>query len=123
MDLLVGLMIFATISIALLGMWGAYYRMMGKGRNTLVATNLAQDVMEKQIALGWQAQSVPPPNTITMEETIDSTVRTEVYNYWIDVVDNDPLNVGLKTVKVHVSWVDNTGQHEVLVVTGLYWGS
>lgn len=126
LELVIGLMIFSTVSIALLGVWSSYYQMMGKSRSLLVATNLAQHIMEQQIALGWQSMDVPagPGTILTMEQAVEGEITRVDYQYSVEVTDNSaPGSIGLKQVVVFVSWKDSSGRREVRAETMLYWGS
>lgn len=125
LEMMVGLLLFTIIATAFGGVWNAYYQMIGKARSTLVASHLAEDIMEGQLALGWQSVTVNPGpgHQFTMVQVVDGNETEIVYDYWIEVRDlSDPGYIGLKQVVVHVSWNEPSGKREVTCETLLYWG-
>lgn len=124
LEMILALFLFATIAYPLLNVFLNYYRTSGKSRAALVGSHLAEQIMENQLSLGWQAVSnTPPPSVITYitdGEEIPVTYNSDVVV--ADLSDPDPTAVGMKHVVVTVTWTDTTGDRMIELESLLYWG-
>lgn len=121
--------IFATITASMVGVWITYAKATSKGRSLLVATHLAERVMEQQLALGWSAVSLDrdeEERRFVVTQSVDGAESRIAYYYWVDVEDlsdtSDPLNLGLKKIVVTVEWQSPEGSRTVSCESLVYWG-
>jgi Tfp pilus assembly protein PilV len=125
LEMIFAVTLFATIVVALMGVWAMHARAVGRARNTLLASHLGEKVMETCLAQGWQVQPVAPSDSTTIEMTClinDQTVITD-FQYSVEVNDlGDGSDVGLKQVVVRVDWTEPDGQkREVHLETVVFW--
>lgn len=119
------LFLFATIAYPLLSVFANYYRTSGKAQSMLVASHLAEQQMETQLALGWQAIDVAPtPAVVTYIK--NGTEIPVTYTTQVEVNDlsdtGNPLNLGMKQILVTVEWTDTTGDRNLVLESLVYWG-
>lgn len=130
LEVVIAAFLFSTIAVAFLGVWGMQARGLEKARHNLVATMLAEELVEETMAEGYELTRVtegePEPKIINMETeskapdgswsvipvTYTSTRTVEVIG---DLDDDDKL----KMVTVRVTWEDTTKNGEVVLVTYL----
>jgi hypothetical protein len=121
--------LFSTIAVAFLGVWGMQARGLEKSRHSLVATMLAEELVEETMAKGYETTQItegpPEPDEIFMETesrgpsgewtSIPVTYTSERTVAPIGDPDKDKL----KMVTVKVTWDDSTNIGEVVLVTYL----
>ena len=129
--------IFSTVSVAFLGVWGMQARALEKSRHHLLATKIAEQLIEDSMEKGFermaatrgrnQPESADNPETaehiLTMElrspsgewGTVETTYHTSVSVDPVGDVDDDRL----KKVVVSVDWDDSSKVGQVKLVTFL----
>jgi hypothetical protein len=115
LELLVAASIFATVSVALAGVFAYHYRAIGSSRLFLVGQHLARTRMEECIAAGHMRASLfhdagPPPPPVTVEFTIRDEVITTQYTISTSVV---PGPNGHLVATVVVSWPEKNRTRNV----------
>ena len=129
LEVVIGAFLFSTISIAFLGVWGMQARGLEKSRHSLVATMLAEQMVEEAMTEGYERAKVTEgePETDTIDMATESRDRT---GEWSEIkvtystektvsVIGDPDDDKLKLVTVKVRWEDTTRNGEVVLVTYL----
>ena len=116
--------IFAVIVCALMGVWVTHSRAVRHARNTLLATHLAESVMESALAQGWQVQSIPPDPWTCFH--VDSVLNGEKvgadFQYALQVTRNTGARGNqYKLVNVKVTWTENDHEREVNLDTVVTW--
>lgn len=126
LEVVVGAFIFSVATIALVTVWGTHYRAMSKSRNKIVANFLAEGVLERALAEGYNGLS--NGGTVTsqfpMETTLNGTLISLTYDVTTEVQRVGNFNVTpparedkLKKVTVTVAWTDTTGPSTVVLET------
>lgn len=130
--------IFSVISISFLGVWGMQVRGVEKSRHNLVASMLAEEIIEEAMASGYERTPLTAenedldddgePDPLRSEITMETEMRDAqgVWNtipvlYRTEQVVNE---IGtdtdkLKQVIVKVTWDDSTHTGEITLVTYL----
>lgn len=121
--------LFSIISVAFLGVWGMQVRGAEKSRHNLVATLLAEQMIEEVMGQGYEltkesAPEDPPMEPIEVEmESLGAdgvwvTINVS-YQPEIEVKEIGGAGDKLKQVTVRVSWEDTTKTGEVVLETYL----
>jgi Tfp pilus assembly protein PilV len=121
--------IFATISVAFMGVWGMQVRAVEKSRHSLVATMLAEELIEQAMDDGFERTALSKPDdkpldTIEMETEHRgpggnwSTIPVTYYPERA-VTDIGTDEDRLKKVEVTVKWEDSSGGGSIKLVTYL----
>jgi type II secretory pathway pseudopilin PulG len=125
LEVVIAAFLFSTIAVAFLGVWGMQARGLEKSRHKLVATMLAEQIVEEAMAEGYELTRVTEePETSEIEMAIENRNKA---GEWISIpvvyqtervvaeigVDEDKL----KQVIVKVTWEDSTNTGEVTLVT------
>lgn len=133
LEVVVAAFIFSVVSIAFLGVWGQQVRAMEKSRHLMVATFLAEQLIEESRAGGYLQAKLTEESEGPEIEPIIMTTETRNHsdpNVW-DAIEvtyttsrevrqfGDPDNDKLKQVIVKVSWEDTTKTGEVVLETFL----
>ena len=115
--------LFAIVSVALLGIWGMQFRAMSKSQGVLLASFVAEKTMEECVAAGFdRVEDLYPQPPVANNITIDTRSRTGsaglVFTTTVTVAPHpsDPLQ---KTVVVRVAFTDSTGDSSVTYHTAL----
>lgn len=121
--------IFATVTVAFLGVWGMQVRRLEKSRHHLVATMLAEALVETAMEDGFERTPETDPDEIepqpvTMETEIKSpmgewSVIPVVYQTTKVVKTIGEKDDKLKKVEVTVTWEDSAGGGKISLVTYL----
>ncbi len=94
------------------------------GRETLVATYWAEQIMEEKLSQGYTVKEDTGANPPFMAKQIvnDNLVETAFYyrTYVTDPVSTEP-NPGLKVVSVEVAWENGGKWKSIRLVTRLGW--
>ena len=104
LEMMFAVLLFSTVVIALLGVWGTYARAIGKARYNLVATYLGEQVMENCIAAKYaniELFKAKFPQTLNSRAKIRGT---EILTTFTTSVETQDLNPNTKIVKVKVEW-------------------
>lgn len=110
---------FSTISVALLSLWYAHYRLQAQSQHRIVASYLCKQLMEEQLNQPFSSLVSIPRGTrpsITMHSTINDNPRVAVYDYAVTCVDTPET----KDVTVQVFWKEGALEHEVHLETLLF---
>ncbi len=109
--------IFATVAVALLGIWGMQFSALSKSRSMLVASFLVERTMEECLAAGFErVEDLFPQPPVPSLVTIRSRTRSgeTIQQFQVEVLVNahptDPLR---KTIVVTVRFTDKTGDRTV----------
>lgn len=133
LEVTIAAFIFSAVSISFVGVWGQQVRALEKSRHLMVATFLAEELVEESMAKGYnQTKLTPQPEDI---ETDTITMTTETRNAqgvdqwdtinvdytWTREVrlppNSDPDNDKIKQVIVKVNWTDTTKTGEIVLET------
>ena len=126
LEVVVGAFIFSVATIAMVTVWGTHYRAMAKSRNKIVANFLAEAVLERALAEGYNG--LPNSDTTTQPQVMETTLNGTTVDLTFDVT-TDIQRVGnfnvtpparedkLKKVTVTVAWTDTTGPSTVVLET------
>lgn len=126
LEVVIGVLIFATVMIGLTGVWVAHARSVAKSRYHLLATHLAEQLMETCIAQGWSVQPIRmSDNTrVKMKSTINGVELETEFRYEVLVTTEKPTpgQIGIKKARVRVYWDDDTGKdRKVSLTTLIFW--
>ncbi len=104
-EMLLGLFIFTTAFLMIMGVFPTSVRSVKEGRTVLLATHIAQQKMEA-LASGYAGLTVP--STATSTQSLVSVVngQTEVLTFNCSVIVSDG-GTDLKNVRCQVSWTDD----------------
>lgn len=133
LEVIIASFIFSVVSIAFLGVWGQQVRAMEKSRHVMVATFLAEQLVEETMAGGYQQAKLTDPSEGAEAKPITMITMTKnhsnpdqwdeievTYNTTREVlVYGDPKIDKLKQVIVRVTWEDSTKTGEVVLETFL----
>lgn len=110
---------FCSISIALLSLWYAHYRLQAQSQHRLVANYLCKQLMEDQVNQPLSS-IVPIPrgskDKIIVNSTINGRLRTVSYEYAVQVIDTTYT----KDLTVQVFWKEGEIEHEFHLETLLF---
>lgn len=134
LEVIIAAFIFSAVAISFLGVWGQQVRASEKSRHLMVATFLAEELIEESMLRGYEQMKLTdteaglaelPPFTLYhyvrdpksptewIEMAVNYTATREVKQYL------DPDDDKLKQVIVRVKWEDTTKQGEVVLETFL----
>ena len=129
LEVVIGAFLFSTIAVAFLGVWGMQARGLEKSRHSLVATMLAEQMVEEAMAEGYERAKITEgdPETGEIEMATESRSKSGEWStipvrYTTEktvTVIGDPDEDKLKLVTVKVNWEDTTKTGEVVLVTYL----
>ncbi len=135
LEVTIAAFIFSVVSISFLGVWGQQVRVLEKSRHLMVATFLAEELIEESMAKGYgQIKITELPEDIETDKiTMETESRdTQGIDQWSSIpVDytwtrevklvpgSDPDLDRIKQVIVKVQWVDTTKTGEVILETFL----
>lgn len=119
LEVVVAMLIFSTVTIAFLGAWSYHVRASEKSRHYLVASFLAESLIEKAISQGYNGLEVKPEEgEARMKITARGTETEVVYKTFQNVTEIGDLSVDrLKSVVVVVTWEDSNKTGEVRLET------
>lgn len=125
LEMIFAVTLFATVVVALMGVWAMHARAVGRARNTLLAGHLAERVMEQALSQGWQVKPIPASDATRMDMTSilngERVVNSFQYSVDVDSLGNG-TDIGLKQVRVVVKWTEADQQsREVDLDTIIYW--
>ncbi len=133
LEVIVAAFIFSAVSVAFLGVWGQQVRALEKSRHVMVATFLAEQLIEETMAGGYpQAKLTDPSEGPELKPIVMTTETRNPSNpdQWDEIEVTyttsreirqylDPSDDKLKQVIVKVSWEDTTKTGEVVLETFL----
>lgn len=130
LEVVIAAFLFSTISVAFLGVWGMQARGLEKSRHSLVATMLAEQMVEEAMAEGYELVKVTEEEEAEPKVIEMGTESRSPTGEWVEIkakyttsrsvklvgdLDDDKL----KLVTVKVTWEDSTKTGEVVLVTYL----
>lgn len=135
LEVMIAAFLFSVVAVAFLGVWGQQVRGLEKSRHVLVATFLAEELIEESMAGGYPRAKLTKPGeepetqeiimaTETRSPTnpdewneipVTYTATREVYEH----PDLDPSVNKVKQIIVKVKWEDTTKTGEVVLETFL----
>lgn len=123
LEMMIAITLFGGVVISLMGVWVIHTRAIEKSQDTLVASNIAEAVMEDQQGLAFKTE--PIPKTLIQVKRIINDVEVPVdYYYEVEVVDTSgPTGPDLKEVTVKVTWTEAGETKETRLVSYVYWQS
>lgn len=115
LEVVVAMLIFSTVTTAFLGAWSYHVRASEKSRHYLVASFLAESLIEKAISQGYNGLEVGVvEDEVSMKITARGTETEAVYKTVQTVTEEGDLSVDkLKSVVVVVTWEDTNKTGEV----------
>ena len=116
--------LFAVISVALLGIWGMQARAMHKSKNVLLAAFVAERTMEECVAAGFDRvedlyPQPPVPNVININTRSNTGSAAIEFTTSVTVGAHPTDSTNQKTVEVRVDFTDSTGDRSVSYHTAL----
>ncbi len=129
LEVIIASFIFAGISVSFLGVWGMQVRAVEKSRHLLVATYLAEQIMEEAISEGYEQLSVSEDGAEELEDieiVNENRRKTGPADQWDEQivlyrVTREVFEEGatsddrLRRIVVRVTWDDTTKTGEVLL--------
>ena len=115
-EILIAVFVFVTAFLMLLGVFPASNRAVARARNMNFATQVAERVMEDQVAQGYSGVTSNTGN-VTIQSINNGNNVTTVFSYSVAVTDVASLN--LKDVMVQVTWNQDDGVHTCRLETGV----
>lgn len=113
LEVMIGLGIFVTAMLMVFGLFATSQRATVSAKNFTVASDLCRDVMEAELAAGYDGVSNKAPVDIPMPTTVDGVVTTTTYTSQVQVFveppDAPPMDFERKRILVTISWVEVTG--------------
>ena len=126
LEVVIAAFIFSFVSVGFLSIWGLQARSLEKSRHVLVATLLAEELIEEAMAEGYNQLPVSGPENFDVDMEFetkgDLAEWTTIEAHYVrtrTVLDEDTADDLLKRVMVVVSWEDSTGPHEITLETVL----
>lgn len=135
LEVVIAAFIFSAVSISFVGVWGQQVRALEKSRHVMVATFLAEQLIEESMANGYERSRVTEPPVGEGPEEIIIPMITETrdprnHDNWIEApvtytATREVLQIGdpdddrLKQVVVTVTWEDSTKTGEIVLETFL----
>lgn len=129
LEVVIASFLFSTIAVAFLGVWGMQARGLEKSRHNLVATMLAEQLVEETMAEGYELTPVSKEGESDTSEIVMETESRTKTGEWVKIpvkysTERTVALIGeeedkLKQVVVRVTWEDTTKNGEVVLVTYL----
>lgn len=113
---------FSFVAIVFTGVWGQHMRAMEKSRHFLVASHLAESLLERKIGAGYHVVRPGVEDLdLNMKTKIKSGVVNAVYHSTVTVTDIGGSEDNKRSVLVRVYWDENdtTKAGEVILETVL----
>lgn len=110
LEMVMAVLLFATVLVGLLSIWSTYSRAIGKARSVLVATYLGEQVMEGCIAAKYtnvDLFAASYPQTITTRAWIKGR---EVATDYVTRVATQSAGPDMKAIRVTVEWQEKTAE-------------
>ena len=129
LEVVIASFLFSIISVAFLGVWGMQVRAAEKSRHNLVATLLAEQMIEEVMEQGYELTKVSTGTDPVLEPILIEMELQGADGAWgkvnvayqphVEVVEFGAGSDKLKQVTVRVSWEDTTKTGEVVLETYL----
>lgn len=135
LEVTIAAFIFSAVAISFVGVWGQQVRALEKSRHLMVATFLAEELIEESMAKGYaQVKLTEEPEDIESDTIVMTTESRNArgVDQWTSIpVDytwtrqvklvpgSDPDLDKIKQVIVKVQWSDTTKTGEVILETYL----
>lgn len=125
LEVVIAAFIFSFVSVGFLSIWGLQVRSLEKSRHMLVATLLAEELIEESMAEGYNLLEVGGPNhfDVDMEfenkgDRLDWTTMKASYERTrlVQEIFVNPDD-SIKRVTVVVKWEDTSGPREITLET------
>ncbi|MEW6282237.1 MAG: hypothetical protein AB1758_26765 [Candidatus Eremiobacterota bacterium] len=119
LETVIACLLFATISVAMVGLWATHHRLLAQTQHRLVATYVAKQLMEEQ--LNQPVANIVPiargsQTPISMDSYMNGALRRSTYEYSVQVVETPET----RDVTVTVFWTEGDSEHEVHLETLLF---
>lgn len=123
LEMMIAITLFGGVVISLMGVWVIHTKAVEKAQDTLVASNLAESIMEDQQGLAFKAEPIPK-TLVQVNRYVDANTYPTDYYYEVQVVDTSgPTGPDLKEITVIVTWKEGTEEKETRLVSFVYWQS
>lgn len=138
LEVTIAAFIFSIVSISFLGVWGQQVRSLEKSRHLMVATFLAEELIEESMTDGYERTRLTEPATGLVEVPITivtefrspddpeewdeipvTYITTREVKTYVPPGSTDPDDEKVKQVIVRVKWQDTTKTGEVVLETFL----
>lgn len=116
--------IFAGIVVALMGVWAMHARAVAHSRGTLMATHLAEKLMEEALSEGWMVNSMQSNFTsrYNAQTWINGQHTTTSFDWSREVIPRTTPDGGrYKLLRVRVTWEEGGKNREVDLDTVVTW--
>lgn len=121
LEAILAAIIFAVVAVFLMGIWQMQFRGMLKSKETVVASFLAERVMEECVAAGFDRVELLYPEPVELEVRARTRAGEKRTSYKASVIvaphSSDPLQ---KFVSVTVTFRDSTGESKVAYHTAVH---
>lgn len=123
LEMMIAITLFGGVVISLMSCWVMHTKAIEKSQDTLVATNLAESIMEDQMGLAFKTEPIPK-TLVQVNRFIDNNTVPTDYYYEVQVVDTSgPTGPDLKEVTVIVTWQEGQETKETRLISYVYWQS
>ena len=124
LEMIIAVTIFAGIVVALMGVWAMHARAVAHSRGTLMATHLAERLVEEALSEGWMVS--PKQSDFTTRYTAESLINgqktTTVFDWTREVLPRSTPDGGrYKLLRVKVTWEEGGKNREVDLDTVVTW--
>ncbi|MEW6282409.1 MAG: type II secretion system protein [Candidatus Eremiobacterota bacterium] len=113
LEVVVAVMIYATVAVLLIGMWVTHHRALHKARMTLIAGYVAQQEMEKLRSLDL-ASIVPSSGDVRINSIIRGVPQSAKFHHEV-VTSNEGVNGTMTSVRVEVSWQEGPETRKLVI--------
>lgn len=123
LEMMIAITLFGGVVISLMGVWVLHTKAIEKSQDTLVASNLAEAIMEDQEGLAFKAEPIPK-TLVQVNRIVDNNIVPNDYYYEVLVTDTSgPTGPDLKEITVKVTWKEGPETKETKLVSFVYWQS
>lgn len=121
-EALIACVLISGIAVSLFGVWAMHAKATAHGRDMMVASAWAEQVMEGELAKGYTAENDTGVQTFRVTHIVADVPIDREYLYRVYVTDGATATApGLKSVRVEVAWEEGGQWHSWYVTTRLSW--
>lgn len=121
LEAILAAVLFSIVAVFLMGIWEMQFRGMLKSKETVVASFLAERVMEECVAAGFDRVELLYPEKVELQVRSRTRAGERTASYSASVrVTPHPSDVEQKFVSVTVTFRDSTGESKVAYHTAVH---
>lgn len=112
--------LFSTFAIAIAGVWSVHHSALSQSSNRLMATFIAQQEVNRAIALGYSNLSVgnSTTQTVSLDTKSHGVAGKSLFSYQTQIQEDPATH--FRQVTVSVSWHEATGDKNLAYTTFLH---